>query len=69
MGRPIWSPEELDDDFAEAYQTLYAGKDINPYTFENETGQLEEVSWHEHGRTVEMIEHVFRKRSVPLHTI
>lgn len=51
------------------YQALYAGNDNNPYTFENDTGQVEEVSWHEHGRTVEMIEHVCRKRSVPLHTI
>lgn len=29
-GPPIWSPEELDDDFTTAYQNLYAGKFINP---------------------------------------
>ena len=69
QGQPIWSPEELDVDFAEAYQTLYAGKATNPYAFENESGQLEEISWQEHGRTVEMLEYVCRKRSVPLHTV
>lgn len=67
--KPIWSPEELDDDFAEAYQTLYAGKDTNTIRLRGNTGQMEELSWQKHGRTVEMIEPVCRKRSVPLHTI
>lgn len=48
---------------------FYPGKDRNPYAFEHGAGQMEELSWHEHGRAVEMIEQVCRKRSRPPHTI
>lgn len=67
-GRPIWYPAVLECVFAEAYGFLFAAKDLNPHAFEHDAGPKEELSLHEHGTTVDMIDYTCRERSVPLHT-